>query len=179
MENYSVLDDITISETDILEVCRLKNQFWPHALESQLKWWHNNTSTTDKFIIIRSNQTIVAFLRLRQGYIDSLDYARKPSICITEVCVHQQYQQRGLGRRLLDFAITYISSIGYNYAYLLCSESQEPFYTKSGFHTVTNPLSIVSMRNSHVRQLSPSERCMTWPPIDPSTSVLKIYGDTF
>ena len=102
MEIYSVLDYITISETDILEVCRLKNQFWPHALESQLKWWHNNTSTTDKFIIIRSNQTIVAFLRLRQGYIDSLDYAMKPSICMTEVCVHQQYQQRGLD---VDFLI--------------------------------------------------------------------------
>lgn len=168
--------DITQAET--LAICTLKNQSWPHSMESQLAWWEKNTAEDDMFVTLGCNGSILAFLRLRTRTVLASD-VRLDALCATEVCVDKSYQGQGLGAQLLGATAAHIEQTSSRVAYLLCRDIQEPFYAACGWRRTDAPLQIESSAGRGRRPLATNERCMTFDPQTRLNGQIVLFGDVF
>lgn len=161
--------------TDVDELCALKNQHWPHSLESQRAWWARNSSESDLIVRIHGDR-LRAFLRMRERIVE-IDGRRTPSLCVTEVSVDRVYQRHGMGARLLETAAT-IARERRAIGYLLCRTEQAMFYAKCGWSRYLGAVSIRSTSGS-VRALTPNELCFVADPEAAFRKQLVLVGDVF
>ena len=166
-----------ISEADILEICGLKNQSWPHSMESQIAWWERNTDSNDTLLMLKNEGVIQAFLRLRRRTV-LVGNDRLHALCVTEVCVDRSHQGKGLGARLMNLAIARIKQLDKPIGYLLCRDSQELFYEACGWSRAGGDLQIESSLGVR-RSLADSERCMTIDPQQQLNGSVVLFGDVF
>lgn len=166
-----------ITQAEKRSICALKNQHWPHSMESQLEWWGNNTSENDLFVTMVDGGSILAFLRLRNRAVSVSD-ERLDVLCVTEVCVEASHQGQGLGARLMKAAVTRIGQTASSVGYLLCRDIQEPFYAACGWRQTNLPLQIESSGGSR-RLLAANERCMTFDPHNRLNGPIVLFGDVF
>jgi GNAT superfamily N-acetyltransferase len=166
-----------IAQAEIHAICALKNQSWPHSIESQLAWWDKNTAGDDVFVTLVRDRSILAFLRLRNRTV-TVSGIVKEALCVTEVCVDEQHRGRGLGKLLLDVAATHIKSTCPGLAYLLCWDTQAAFYYTCGWRRFT-PLQIKSSNERANRSLAENERCMVFDPQNRLSGQIVLFGDVF
>jgi len=166
-----------IAEADILEICALKNQSWPHSMDSQIAWWNRNTHSDDILVMLKDEGVIHAFLRLRSRPV-LVGSARLDAVCATEVCVAMAHQGRGLGAWLLNLAVARIKKLDTPIGYLLCRDSQEPFYAACGWSRAGDSFQIESSLGVR-RSLSDIERCMTIDPQQRLNGPVVLFGDVF
>ncbi len=166
-----------ISQEEIGAICSIKNQYWPHSIESQLEWWKKHTDKDDVFVTLVNGGTTIAFLRLRKRTV-AVSNACLDALCATEVCVDEQYRGRGLGKQLLDVAATHIKSTGSSLAYLLCWDTQAAFYHACGWRRLASP-QIKSSNGRESRSLAANERCMVFDPQNRLNGQVVLYGDVF
>ena len=167
-----------ITQAEILAICKLKNQSWLHSLESQLAWWESNTADDDLFVNLMCNDSILAFLRLRSRTV-SVSGEHIDVLCATEVCVDAARQGQGLGKLLMSKAATRIEQTSSGIAYLLCRDTQEPFYTRCGWRRTSASLQIESSSGQGRRSLAANERCMTFDPKARLSGQIILFGDVF
>lgn len=167
-----------ITQEEIQAICSLKNQSWPHSLESQLSWWEKNTAADDLFVILVRDGSILAFLRLRTRTASARG-VRLDVLCATEVCVDQAHRGQGLGTQLMCAAVAHIEQTGSGVAYLLCRKDQEPFYAACGWRRTHAPLQIDSSSGRGHRHLAANERCMTIDPQNRLSGQIVLFGDVF
>lgn len=167
-----------ITQAEIQAICSLKNQSWPHSMESQLAWWEKNTGRDDQFVTLVRDGSILAFLRLRSRTV-SVSGARLDVLCATEVCVEKSHQGQGLGALLMGAATARIEQTGSGTAYLLCRDVQEPFYAACGWRRTDAPLQIESSSGGGRRPLAVNERCMTFDPYNRLNGQIVLFGDVF
>lgn len=170
------LSSSDITKAEILAICTLKNQSWPHSVESQLAWWEKNTADDDLFVTLVCNDSILAVLRLRSRKV-SVSGVQMDVLCATEVCVDAARQGQGLGTLLMGKAATRIEQTGSGVAYLLCRDVQEPFYAACGWRRTDMPLQIEA--SSGRRSLAANERCMTFDPQTRLNGQIVLFGDVF
>ncbi len=166
-----------ITQEEVGAICSIKNQYWPHSMESQLEWWEEHTDKDDVFVTLLNGGSILAFLRLRKRTV-AVSGACLDALCATEVCVDEQHRGRGLGKQLLDVAATHIKSTGSSLAYLLCWDTQAAFYHACGWRRLTSP-QIKSSDGRESRSLAANERCMVFDPQNRMTGQVVLYGDVF
>lgn len=167
-----------IAQAEIHAICSLKNQSWPHSMESQLAWWERNTSEDDRFVTLVREDAILAFLRLRTRTL-AVSGKRLDVMCATEVCVDKAHQGQGLGALLMGAAVARIGQIGSGVGYLLCREAQEAFYVACGWRRTEAPLQIESSSGQGRRDLAQNERCMTFDPQHRLNGQIVLFGDVF
>jgi len=173
--NYRTPRDIT--QEEIRAICAIKNQSWPHSMESQMEWWKKHTDKDDVFVTLANGSSILAFLRLRKRTVE-VSGAWLDALCATEVCVDEQYRGRGLGKQLLDVAAAHIKSTGSGLAYLLCWETQVAFYHACGWRQITSP-QIKSSNGRESRSLVANERCMVFDPQNRLNGQISLFGNVF
>lgn len=167
-----------ITQAEIQAICSLKNQSWPHSMESQLEWWGRNTAEDDLFVTLVRGDSLLAFLRLRSRAV-SVNNARLDVLCATEVCVDESYRGQGLGALLMGAATAHIEQAGSSVAYLLCRDVQELFYAACGWRRTDAPLEIESSDGCGRRPLAANERCMTFDPQNRLNGQIVLFGDVF
>lgn len=167
-----------ITQAEIQAICSLKNQSWPHSMESQLAWWEKNTAEDDVFVTLVRDGSLLAFLRLRSRAV-SVNNARLDALCATEVCVDESYRGQGLGALLIGAATAHIKQVGPGVAYLLCRDVQEPFYAACGWRWTDAPLQIEPSNGGERRALAVNERCMTFDPQNRLNGQIVLFGDVF
>lgn len=167
-----------ITQAEIQAICTLKNQSWPHSMDSQLAWWEKNTAGDDLFVTIVRDGSILAFLRLRSRTV-SVSGARLDVLCATEVCVDEAQQGQGLGAMLMGAAAAHAEQTSSGVAYLLCRDVQEPFYAACGWRRTDAPLQIESSGGCGPRSLAANERCMTFDPQNRLNGQIVLFGDVF
>lgn len=173
--SYKTPRDIT--QEEVRAICAIKNQSWPHSLESQLEWWGKNTAADDVFVMLVCDGSILAFLRLRARALSVSD-ARLDALCVTEVCVHKLHRGQGLGTKLLDAAAAHIKKMNSGVAYLLCWDSQEAFYVSCGWRRLNSP-HIKSSSGRETRSLASNERCMVFDLQNRLGGQIVLFGDVF
>ena len=167
-----------INQSEIEEICALKNQSWPHSMESQLDWWNKNTAVNDLLVTLVCEYSILAFLRLRSRII-LVNGAHLEALCVTEVCVNQSQRKSGLGRQLMSVATNCINQTSSSLGYLLCRDVHEQFYNSCGWHRVEAPLQIQSSIGREFRLLTENERCMTFDTKRLLNGQIVLIGDVF
>lgn len=173
-----ILSPRDITQAEIQAICTLKNQNWPHDMESQLAWWERNTAEDDVFVTLVRDGSLLAFLRLRSRTV-SVSGARLDVLCATEVCVDEAHQGQGLGALLMGAAVARIEQTSPGVAYLLCRDVQEPFYAACGWRRTDAPLQIESSSGRGRRPLAANERCMTFDPHNRLNGQIILFGDVF
>lgn len=166
-----------ITQAEVSAICALKNQSWPHSLESQLAWWKKNTDDDDLFVTLEHDGSLLAFLRLRSRPV-SVNGARLDALCATEVCVEKSHQGQGIGARLMGAAVARIEQTASDIGYLLCRDAEEPFYVACGWRRTYVPLLVESSTGAR-RPLAENERCMTFDPQQRLTGQIVLFGDGF
>ncbi|MDO4287651.1 MAG: GNAT family N-acetyltransferase [Eubacterium sp.] len=63
----------------------------------------------------------------------------KTTLQMRQVAVAENFQNKGIGRRLLAFAEKFAKTQGFNHIVLNARQSAVPFYKKQGYHTVSEP----------------------------------------
>lgn len=172
-----ILSRRDITQGEIRAICTLKNQSWPHSIESQLAWWEKNTAADDLFVTLVSDGSILAFLRLRSRMVATRG-VKIGALCATEVCVHELHQKRGLGKQLMRLAKAEIIKGGSGIGYLLCRDVQEPFYLACGWHR-TDASPLVESSSGNRRSLHTDERCLILDPQRRLSGPLVLFGDVF
>lgn len=166
-----------ISSEQIVQICSLKNQYWQYGIDKQLRWWQDNTDNTDSFSILLKKDLIFAFLRLRERNIQINDFVDN-ALCITEVCVDQQFSRQGYGKKLMESTTNHIKRCGSKVAFLLCFEEQVKFYQSCNWAKLSTPL-IKSIKTNKIRKLSHLEHCMAFDPVKKLNGKITLYGDVF
>ncbi len=174
--NYKTPRDIT--QEEVRAICTIKDQSWPHSMESQLEWWKKYTAKNDVFVTLVNSGSILAFLRLRNRTV-SVRGVCLGALCVTEVCVNERYQGQGLGMQLLDAAAAYVKKTNSSVAYLLCWDIQEPFYAACGWHRTDASPQIESASGQESRPLAKNERCMIFDPQNRLNGRIVLFGDVF
>lgn len=166
-----------INHEEVTAICAIKNQHWPHSMQSQLEWWREHTGKDDVFVTLVTGDTTLAFLRLRKRRVAAGNVC-VDALCATEVCVDERYRGRGLGHQLLEAASSHISSTRSSLAYLLCWDAQEAFYHSCGWRQIPFP-QIKPSRGGESRSLAANERCMAFDPQNRLNGQVVLYGDVF
>lgn len=172
---YSHASDLTTDE--ILNICLLKNQSWPHSIDSQISWWKKNTSDSDLIVTLVDGLSVVAFLRLRERKI-SVDGNCMQAKCVTEVCVEKYMQRKGLGSELLEAAKNKIDESDLGIGFLLCSSTEEPFYKACRWVLLEAQIQVESSSGTR-RNLAINEKCMVQSLQVPERAKVILYGDVF
>lgn len=167
-----------ITQAEIEAICTLKNQSWPHPMESQLAWWEKNTAGDDVFVTLVRDGSILGFLRLRSRTV-SVSGTPLDALCATEVCIDESHRGQGLGALLMGAATAHVERAGSGVAYLLCRDIQEPFYAACGWRRTDAPLQIASSNRGGRRPLAANERCMTFDPHNRLNGQIVLFGDVF
>ena len=50
-----------VTRKEVVVMCSIKEQYWPHSMESQLEWWERYTDKDDVFITLVNDGSILAF----------------------------------------------------------------------------------------------------------------------
>lgn len=173
----NIQSPLEITQEEVGVICSIKEQYWPHSMESQLEWWERHTGKEDVFITLVNNGSILAFLRLRKGSI-LVNGARLVALCATEVCVSKEYRGQGRGKQLLGAATMYMECASVNLAYLLCWSPQVAFYHACGWRQLGAP-QIESSSTRERRALAADEKCMVFDPQSRLNGPIVLIGDQF
>jgi len=175
VSNIQPLCQVTQEEVEVM--CSIKEQYWPHSMESQLEWWERHTGKDDVFISLVNDGLILAFLRLRKGGVLS-NGERLAALCVTEVCVSKEYRGQGRGKQLLGAATMHMECASINLAYLLCWSPQAAFYHACGWRQLSAP-QIESSSTRESRALAADEKCMVFDPQSRLNGPIVLIGDQF
>lgn len=168
---------LEISNDEVRVICSIKSQNWPYTMESQLSWWQKYTYKDDILVTLKGDDSTFGFLRLRQRLVKVSDFFLK-AICLTEVCVDKKHQGRGVGRQLMDAAVTQVQKKDTQLGYLLCWDAQLGFYQACGWNNF-NAVKIQSLDGHGTRALRTNERCMVYDPLGHLKGELLLIGDVF
>ena len=120
---YTIAD----SKDDLIDVLRLRVEIFvmeqngPHDEEPDV---HDKESA---FVVAKADGTIIGTARFRNV---------GDTVKIERIAVKKEYRGRGIGRRLVDYAIEHIEREGPKVIFLHAQTAAEDFYQKLGFHPV-------------------------------------------
>ena len=123
-----------LSEKQLNDIARLKDQHWPHGLESQKAWIANNFEEDDIHLILYSEDTAVAYASMNH-ICCTVDAVEEAVLGLGGVCVDKANQKQGLGRKIVEYANQYITTAG-KIGLLLCHQALIGFYSLYGWKTV-------------------------------------------
>ena len=137
LQKHSVL-----SEQQLNDIACLKDQHWPHGLESQKAWIANNFEKDDIHLLLYQQDTPVAYASLNH-ICCTIDSAQETVWGLGGVCVAKACQKQGLGRKIVEYANQYITAAE-RPGMLLCHQPLTAFYNRCGWETVNSKQTTVA-----------------------------------
>lgn len=155
MIQWKMIRHLELTESDARKIAALKDQHWPHGLESQIMWMKSNTTDDDFHLLgLDENERLRAYLNLNDILV-SIDETVLRAIGIGSVCVDKSCTHTGLGKQLMDKANKYIQS-SQRSGILLCKEGVHPFYEKCDW-------ALLKVNRAYVQNMIFNNLIMTYP----------------
>ena len=161
-----------ISEKEISNFFKLKQQIWNYNIREQINWWKNNSEEDYYICGLRKKNIFFAFLRMRKRNI-LLNKKKINCFCITEVCVAKDCQGRGWGKKLIQESKKFIKKKNIP-VYLICSNNQKNFYKKCKFELAKN-FNI----NSNIKNYDTNQICCFFFNLKIDNKQITLYGNSF
>ena len=134
--NWEYVKHKDLSKDDIIKISYLKEQHWPHGIESQILWMRNNIKANDihlmGFLNSRTDSTLNAYMTLTNLQV-SIDSIVICAIGVGCVCVEKSVMLSGMGKKLMFEANSFIIQEK-KQGVLLCKDNLQGFYNKCGWH---------------------------------------------
>jgi len=113
-------------------ICLLKSQYWHYSIQKQIEWMNRNISQNDVHLILKNEETIIAYLAITKGKIQIDDSRENEFLGIGNVCVDKNYLKREYGFLIMKIAEFYIKQ-NREIGLLLCQENNVLFYKKGNW----------------------------------------------
>ena len=123
-----------LSKKQLTEIALLKDQHWPHGVDSQKTWIARNFEDDDVHIILYQQETPVAYAslnRIRCG----MDSREETFWGLGGVCVAKDRQKQGLGKKMVACANQFIAASKLP-GLLLCHRELTGFYGVCGWEVL-------------------------------------------
>ena len=138
-----------LSEKQFNDIARLKDQHWPHGVESQKAWITKNFGEDDIHIILYLQDSPVAYASLND--IQCTIYSREETVFgLGGVCVAKSCQKQGLGKQIVECANRYIATAE-KPGLLLCHKELTGFYSLCGWEVINcEEVTVAGMPFAHL-----------------------------
>ena len=120
-----------ISRKQLEEIAALKDQHWPHGIDSQINWIMRNFEENDIHLILYREDTPVAYASLNVISCQ-MDSQSEEILGLGGVCVDRSCQKQGLGKLIVEGANEHIAQQGIP-GLLLCHKELTEFYSRCGW----------------------------------------------
>ena len=132
--NWKVVKHKDLSIIESKRIANLKDQHWPHGLESQLLWMKVNIGMDDAHLMGEEQDILMAYITLTNLSV-IIDDQQLDCTGVGGVCVEKAMQHSGIGSLLMQEAGKYIEERA-QLGILLCKDPLVPFYEKCGWKRV-------------------------------------------
>ena len=147
--NWRVVKHKDLSMPESMRIAHLKDQHWPHGLESQLLWMKENIGMDDAHLMGEEREidqiVLKAYITLTSLSV-TIDDQRLECIGVGGVCVDKAVQHSGMGRLLMQEVGKFIKE-RVQLGILLCKDPLVPFYEKYGWKRVQYKTALVAGNN--------------------------------
>lgn len=130
---FEFIEHNTCSESLLVEICMLKQQFWNYSIEEQLLWIKNNIKKTDIHLVLKNNNRLIGYLTLTD---EQILYNGKEEVKrflgVGSVCVCEKHRGKKLGILLIKL-VNYFLLLKKIPGILLCKKELLEFYKKCGW----------------------------------------------
>jgi hypothetical protein len=118
-------------ETILKSIVCLKSQHWHYSIEEQLSWIKKNINPDDYHILIRSGNTLIAYMNMvhRKVLVGAETHLM---LGIGNVCIHLEYQKLQLGILAMNICQFFLGSLSKK-GILLTKNHLLAFYEKAGW----------------------------------------------
>lgn len=120
-----------IPRKQLEEIASLKDQHWPHGIDSQINWILDNYEENDIHLILYREETPVAYASLNVISCQ-MDSREEEILGLGGVCVDRSCQKQGLGKEIVEAANRYIAQQKMP-GLLLCHKELTEFYSRCGW----------------------------------------------
>ncbi len=132
-----------LSDREIEQIATLKDEYWPHGIDSQIRWIKVNICADDCHLLARApDGKLLAYLAFVNVGVNINDISNI-MIGIGNVCVEKSIKHSGYGKALIHKASDYIESRD-SLGILLCKDDVVPFYFKCGWVKIQYNKAIVA-----------------------------------
>lgn len=134
-EKYIVIKHENLTDADLNEIVRLKQQHWDYSAESQKQWIQSCLKPDDLHLLLKMDNQNVAYLSINviNMIIDGQAMVGKG---LGNVCVDKAFQGQGLGKKIVEKANEIIKANG-DTGVLLCHTHLIPFYERCGWMNIS------------------------------------------
>lgn len=129
----------------LLKIVELKQQYWDYPVDIQMEWIKNNVFDNDVHLIIKDNETYIAYLQL--STVDDICNTMT-MIGIGNVCVNNLYKNQEYGylvMKIADFYIRQQKKLGI----LLCKKELIHFYQKCNWYMFNGVVEINGIKTNN------------------------------
>lgn len=139
-----IKNTIELSDKDLYELIRLKQQYWAYDEVMQKKWFDNNIKPCDYHVLVRSNDSLLAYLNIVNINVD-LNDKKIGMLGIGNVCVDQEHAKIGIGSVIIGIVNSFIKSRKMC-GVLLCRNNVTGFYKKNQWDLVASEKVVVNSK---------------------------------
>lgn len=138
----NIKETVELSEKDLYELIELKQQYWAYDEVIQKKWFDNNIKSHDHHILVRSNDSLLAYLNI-VNIIVELNDRKIGMLGIGNVCVDKEHVKTGMGSVIIGIANSFIKKRKMC-GILLCRNNVTGFYKKNQWDLIVSEKVIVN-----------------------------------
>jgi len=121
-----------LSKSDILNICKLKNQHWKYGLNSNLKWFKKNIKKKDIHNLFFFGNKLLGYtlLRKRYAFIRNQKIEKKINyLYFDTLIIKKKFRKRNYSKILMNFN-SYIITKQKLHSFLVCTKRLINFYKK-------------------------------------------------
>lgn len=128
---FNFLSHSDCPEDLLIEISKLKKEFWNYPIKDQMLWIKNNIKETDVHLVLKEKNVLIGYLTLTNEQI-LCKKEIKEFIGIGSVCISEKHRGKKLGLLLIKLVDYFLSQKGVS-GVLLCKNELFQFYNKCGW----------------------------------------------
>lgn len=136
---FSENKDELIQALDLAKETFVTNK--DNKLNSQFKdlmWLEHPSFGPNTLLIAKKDNKVVSILRIVPSKFILKNSKSFISASLTSICTHQNYQGHGLSKALINYALQYCKSVGFDSCHVIASRSVDYYYPKFGFEGLSS-----------------------------------------
>ena len=119
--------------SEIKEICLLKDKHWKFGLNSQLKWFKNNVKKYDLHNLFYVKSKLVGYTLLRKRTIKIVGSNKETKYLLFDTLIlNKKYRNIKLSNLIMNFNILVITQSGV-FSFLICENELINFYKKNNW----------------------------------------------
>jgi len=128
-----------LSNKDVLNICKLKNEYWKYGVSSNLKWFKKNIKKNDIHNLLFFNNELIGYtlLRKRIAFIKKKSIIKKINYFYFDTLVIKKIFRKKKYRKLIMRTNSKVIVKQKLHSFLICSKKSVKYYRKFKWNLIS------------------------------------------